>query len=73
MESTNWISVDERLPKVGQEVLIYDPDFGNLVAKYDTVTYPDSYGIHINKFLVHRSISSSDLVSVNPTKWKPID
>lgn len=71
MESTNWISVDERLPEVGQEVLIYDPDFGNLVAKYDTVTYPNE--IRMNKFLVPRSISSSDLVSMNPTKWKHIE
>lgn len=65
-----WIPVTERLPELGEIVLIYDKAFGYLTAKYSEVV--DDYDEKNTVFLTHYSISSDKWASMYPIAWMPL-
>ena len=60
----------DNMPTKGQEVLLLTEDFGYVVGIYDDVVNIE--GNKEGQFLIHRSIESDDMVSVEPIKWIPL-
>ena len=57
-------------PNKGQTVLLFTEDFGYVVGIYDEVVNIE--GNKEGQFLIHRSIESDDIVSVEPVEWMPL-
>lgn len=73
MKATNrmprWIPVSERLPEIGQNVLIDTVGYGLLTGKYENTKYGD---IEEGTFLTYYSLGSSKIVSVEVIAWMPL-
>lgn len=65
-----WIPISERLPELGEVVLIYDKAFGYLTAIYSEVV--DDYDERIPCFSTHYSISSDKRAIMHPIAWMPL-
>ena len=67
--TARWISCSERLPDYGQEVLLFDKNFGYVVGTYEMVNY---FGVTEPSFLIHKSIDSLEKASIDPIAWMPL-
>ena len=64
-----WIPVSERLPEIGQKILLKTKDFGIVVGIFE----PVDYGDYKEKcFLIPYSINTNKMVSVEAFEWKII-
>lgn len=64
-----WISASEKVPDYGQEVLLFDKNFGYVVGTYEMVDY---FGVAEPSFLIHKSIDSLEKASIDPIAWMPL-
>lgn len=69
LEQTKWISASEKVPEDGQEVLLFDKNFGYVVGTYEMVDY---FGVAEPSFLIHKSIDSLEKASIDPIAWMPL-
>lgn len=63
MREDEWISVKDRLPEEGQEVLVWSDRYGRTIATY----------MNSNRYGTIWKYSSDPLVTFNaPSKWQPL-
>lgn len=64
-----WISCDEKSPEYDKEILLQTKDFGVVVGIYSKVNI---CGENKDVYLVHYSIATDRMASVEVTAWMPL-
>ena len=69
LQNDMWISCDEKSPEYDKEILLQTKDFGVVVGIYSKVNV---CGESKDIYLVHYSIDTDKMVSVEVTGWMPL-
>jgi hypothetical protein len=64
-----WIPCDEKTPEYDKEILLQTKYFGAVVGIYSRV---DVWGEYKDVYLVHYSIVTDEMASVEVTHWAPL-